>query len=154
MSCCRPRCLPTVLGVSRARPYMACAAFMESVRIRGSYGLGLGEGTKRRFAIPQGCPLSLTFLCLLTRIWVLFIQATCPYTSVRVVADDLMLVSEFPAGFSEEEAVVAHLQAMDSTVAFLRDMGRRWPSINASRLHLARAREPCSEVLLSRVLMC
>eukprot|EP00969_Alexandrium_andersonii_P185481 8195971-Alexandrium_andersonii.AAC.1 len=46
-----------------------------------------------------------------------------PFVRVRILADDLLLASEFPSppGFDPEEAASQHTRALDRTVKLLHD---------------------------------
>eukprot|EP00969_Alexandrium_andersonii_P014016 611272-Alexandrium_andersonii.AAC.1 len=89
---------------------------MENAQVGGSYLNGRGSPVFRKCSIPQGCPFSMNFLCLIMRVWVSVMGAEFPFVQVRILADDLLLASEFPPGFDPEEAASLHMRALDRTV--------------------------------------
>eukprot|EP00969_Alexandrium_andersonii_P129991 5746950-Alexandrium_andersonii.AAC.1 len=80
---------------------------------------------KRPCSIPQGCPWSKECLAVLTRVWINRIQQVTSFTSVRVLADDLMLITEAPADRSDLDLLRDHVLAVEETLAFLSSLGAR-----------------------------
>ena len=61
--------------------------FMNGLTVRNSLAGCLGVPYSRVCSIPQGCPLSMTFLSFLLRPWALMIQSL--HAIPRTLADDL-----------------------------------------------------------------
>ena len=70
---------------------IAYIRFQESLIIHHIIAGAVGTGHRHRAGIPQGYPLSMIFISLLLRAWMLHIA--CFAVTVRTLADDLMIIS-------------------------------------------------------------
>ena len=77
----------------------------------------MGEAYPKPTSIPQGCPLSMMIVALITRPWIQLIKRTgaCPI----VLADDIMLYSVGP---QHEQKLMA---AYNVTHQYLADLGAK-----------------------------
>ena len=66
--------------------------FMESTLIHNSIGDSYGLGHKHRCGIPQGCPLSMVFVSILLRPWMLQMEELGAIP--RTLAEDIMLLAK------------------------------------------------------------
>eukprot|EP00969_Alexandrium_andersonii_P078900 3479184-Alexandrium_andersonii.AAC.1 len=74
----------------------AYCQYMEQVQVFGSYGQGIGSLRRRVQSIPQGCPMSMMVLTLITAAWSNSLSAgQCDVSSpiMRVLADDILVGS-------------------------------------------------------------
>ena len=95
----------------------AYAKYQEGLQIYNSLTAGLGAKHNRPNGIPQGCPLSMMIVALLTRPWMLVTKA-CKVTP-RGLADDLLAVA---AGKDHVENLI---RATEETHRFLELLGAR-----------------------------
>ena len=70
-------------------PYIA---YQENCVVMNSFAGALGQPHRRQCGIPQGCPLSMAFIALLTRPWILQMEAMG--AMARVLADDILLLTK------------------------------------------------------------
>ena len=103
----------------------AYVRFQESTLIYNSIAGALGALHRRRCGIPQGCPLSMIFLSLYFRAWV--VQMKSLGALPRTLADDLMLLVMGNQGLR----IFRH--ALTATLEHLTAMGGRL-SAHKSRL--------------------
>ena len=92
--------------------------FQESLVIYNTIAGGLGVRYQRRCGIPQGDPLSMMFIALIMRPWVVMMQVQ---HNIRpsVLVDDIMLLA------NGEAMLGSFVAAMDATHAYLLDMGAK-----------------------------
>merc|ERR1712242_652533 len=88
--------------------------------------VGLGEHHQREVGIPQGCPLSMTWLALLMRPWILMMRELG--VTPRTLADDLLLLAD---GDGHEERLC---KAVDATFRYIADLGGR---VSAAKCYLS-----------------
>ena len=65
---------------------------MESTLIHNSIGNAYGLGHKHKCGIPQGCPLSMVFVALFLRSWVVHMLSLSVVP--RTLADDLFIAAQ------------------------------------------------------------
>ena len=71
----------------------AYEGFQENMKIYNSITGGTGKPFKRKVAIPQGCPLSMMFVALIMRPWMMMIQKSGKIRT-KILADDIFLQAE------------------------------------------------------------
>ena len=76
---------------------LAWFKFLEGLKVRNSMALAIGELFERPASVPQGCPLSMMWLCLLMRH--LVIKPRMHACTARVLADDLICYATGPGQF-------------------------------------------------------
>eukprot|EP00973_Karenia_brevis_P051154 7104963-Karenia_brevis.AAC.1 len=80
-------CVLSIAGIP-ACILVAYINFQESLIIHHVISGSIGKGHRHRSGIPQGCPLSMVFISLLLRAWM--IQMRSLQAVPRTLADDLM----------------------------------------------------------------
>ena len=80
-----------------------------------SFAGALGQPHRRQCGIPQGCPLSMAFVALLTRPWILQMEAIG--AMARVLADDILLLTK------GGRALHLFHEAFNLTIIHLHDLG-------------------------------
>ena len=69
----------------------AYTRYMENMVVRNTIGKGIGQPYTRRCGIPQGSPLSMMFIALQMRPWVIAMRGIGAIP--RILADDLMIIT-------------------------------------------------------------
>ncbi len=92
--------------------------FHDNLYIYNSLANGLGKPYKKICSIPQGCPFSMLFISLLLRPLVLFVEFTCPNVTIRILADDILIIQE-------GDDISQFKQAYDCVHFFLINMGAK-----------------------------
>ena len=115
------------------RVLLPCRSMMANVKVVNVLPQGAGAPYRRRCSIPQGRPLSMMVLAIITRPWILLMQQM--RVMPRTLADDLMLcLTSGVHPVSEEDDMIDTLSiAVDSTLDFIHDMGGK-PSPNKSAI--------------------
>lgn len=100
-------------------PRILCAykSFQEALTARNAVAGQMGEPYPKPTSIPQGCPLSMMLVALITRPWILLMRKL--ETVPRVLADDIMT---YASGERHEQRLITAYQA---THEYLADMGAR-----------------------------
>ena len=102
----------------------AYSRLMNSVQVVNCLSTGAGKMYQKPCSIPQGCPLSMTILALMTYPWIQLVkQWRC--VKPRALADDLCLWSCQQDTDDDDEAEYLHqwVQAVQATLDYLRNMG-------------------------------
>eukprot|EP00969_Alexandrium_andersonii_P301864 13343585-Alexandrium_andersonii.AAC.1 len=97
---------------------------MENARHVNVFSDGCGRERRRECSIPQGCPLSMCVITLLTTIWARYMERVFPDATTRMLADDLLV------GIFQEEGSEAHTDAelkdvVQGAIEFLALMGAK-----------------------------
>eukprot|EP00969_Alexandrium_andersonii_P287974 12731090-Alexandrium_andersonii.AAC.1 len=87
---------------------------MEAALYRNMVAVGVGREFRRATAIPQGCPWSMLATAIWATPWLRMLRALPGPVSGRVLADDLLLMTEGPSG-EDEEAFHNHSTALEAT---------------------------------------
>ena len=95
----------------------AYARYQEGLNVYNSLAAGLGEKHIRLNGIPQGCPLSMMIIALMTRPWML-VTRQCGATP-RGLADDLLAIA---AGHNHVQNLI---KATEETHRFLEWFGAK-----------------------------
>eukprot|EP00969_Alexandrium_andersonii_P071704 3165899-Alexandrium_andersonii.AAC.1 len=66
---------------------------LEQVEAVGFYANGCGTAKKRQLSVPQGCPWSMAALSRIMRVWIVMVGHSCPEVSVRILADDMLVLT-------------------------------------------------------------
>ena len=85
--------------------------------VHNTIAQGIGVGYTRRCGIPQGRPLSMTFVALLMRAWL--VQMRSMQVDAKVLADGAMIVAK------GRRMLRQYTKALDYTHEYLQDMGAR-----------------------------
>ncbi|WP_353239581.1 hypothetical protein, partial [Limnohabitans sp.] len=100
-------------------------SMMANVKVVNVLPQGAGTPYRRACSIPQGCPLSMMVLAIITRPWIMLMRSM--QVMPRTLADDLMLCvtsDASPESDGEEADMVDTLVlAVDATLEFIHDMG-------------------------------
>ena len=90
--------------------------YQNQLSVHNSVAGGIGKGFRRRTGIPQGCPLSMQWMALILRPWIVMQKEAGNIP--RVLADDILLLSE-----GQEKLMHRFAGALDATHTYLIDMG-------------------------------
>ena len=96
---------------------------MDTVKVVNVLPQGAGTPYTRRCSIPQGCPLSMMMLALITRPWILLMKHM--ETIPRTLADDLFLclTSDCHPASPDRDMLDTLTTAVNATLAYIHDMG-------------------------------
>ncbi len=95
----------------------AYQSFLDNLVFHNSLAGGLGKPHKRICGIPQGCPLSMLFIAVLFRPWLVMMQGM--NIVGRILADDITILGFGQEGHSNFE------NAYNSTHKYFHDIGAR-----------------------------
>ncbi len=95
----------------------AYRSFLENLMFVNSLAGGLGRPHRRACGIPQGCPLSMLFIAVMFRPWLVMVDAMG--VAGRILADDIMII-----GFGKQGHDVFQ-KAYDATHEFFIDIGAK-----------------------------
>ena len=77
----------------------------------------MGHKYTKKCGIPQGCPLSMTFVALIMRAWLM--QMRDMQVDAKVLADDVMVIAK------GRRMLRQYTKALDYTHQYLQDMGAK-----------------------------
>jgi hypothetical protein len=106
-----------------AQNLKASRSMMDTVKVVNVLPQGAGTPYTRKCSIPQGCPLSMMILALITRPWILLMKHM--ETIPRTLADDLFLclTSDCHPASPDSDMLDTLTTAVNATLAYIHDMG-------------------------------